>query len=146
MKISKYFSLDEFTRSELAKRKKINNIPSVDILKNIVKTANFADEVRELLNNKIIVSSGFRCSELNAAVGSKPTSAHVYGYALDFSSPDFGTVDDVFNALLKSKIKFDQCILEKPKSKDGWVHLSFAPAMRCNFLKFNGSNYELVKK
>ena len=34
----------------------------------------------------INISSGYRCPELNKAVGGSSTSAHCYGYA--FSSPD----------------------------------------------------------
>ena len=116
------FSLDELTFSETATRKGIDNTPSDDVLDNLYKTAMEMENGRELLNNNpILISSGYRCLELNTLLGSKPTSAHIRGLACDFTCPKFGDPDDIVDAIFKSDIQYDQIILEFDK----WVHLAF---------------------
>jgi len=116
------FSLDELTFSETATRKGIDNTPSDDVLDNLYKTAMEMENVRELLNNNpILISSGYRCLELNTLLGSKPTSAHIRGLACDFTCPKFGDPHDIVDAIFRSDILYDQIILEFDK----WVHLAF---------------------
>ena len=55
--------------------------------------------------------------------------AHPKGFAADFICSQFGTPLKIVQALAKSKIKFDQLIMEQT-----WVHVSFAPAMRQQIL------------
>lgn len=125
MKLSKYFSLEEMVQSQTAVRRGLDNTPPEDIKTNLALTCNLADEVRELLGVPVLVSSGYRSPAVNAAVGGSPRSAHMSGYALDFIAPGYGTPEDIVTAIHKSKINFDQIIMEGT-----WVHLSFAPAMR----------------
>jgi len=80
------------------------------------------ENVRELLNNNpILISSGYRCLELNTLLGSKPTSAHIKGLAVDFTCSKFGYPDDIVDAIFRSDILYDQIILEFDK----WVHIAF---------------------
>lgn len=125
MKLSKYFTLEEVVSSQTASRLDLDNTPPEDIKTNLALTCRLADEVRELLGKPMLVSSGYRSPAVNAAVGGAARSAHMTGYALDFISPGFGTPEDVVRAVYRSKIDFDQIIMEGT-----WVHLSFAPAMR----------------
>ena len=119
---SPHFSLDELTFSETATRKGIDNTPSDDVLDNLYKTAMEMENVRELLNNNpILISSGYRCLELNELLGSKPTSAHIRGLACDFTCPKFGDPDDIVDAIFRSDILYDQIILEH----SSWCHLAF---------------------
>jgi hypothetical protein len=81
------------------------------------------DKVRVVLLDKSIhVDSWYRCLELNRLLGSKDTSQHVEGKAVDFTCPDFGTPLEICRQLIKFKdlIRFDQLILEHT-----WVHISF---------------------
>ena len=82
--------------------------------------------MRESWGSGIRVSSGFRCPQLNAAVGGVQGSAHQYGNAADIS-PVNGKMNE-FEAFLKKWLKgkkFDQCIYETSKSSGGrWVHFS----------------------
>ena len=122
IKASPHFSIEELTFSETAARKGIDNTPSDDVLDNLYKTAMEMENVRELLNNNpILISSGYRCLELNELLGSKPTSAHIRGLACDFTCPKFGDPDDIVDAIFKSDILYDQIILEFDK----WVHIAF---------------------
>ena len=119
---SPHFSLDELTFSETAARKGIDNTPSDDVLDNLYKTAMEMENVRELLNNNpILVSSGYRSLSVNELLGSKPTSAHTRGLAVDFTCPKFGDPHDIVDAIFGSDILYDQIILEF----DLWCHLAF---------------------
>jgi len=119
---SPHFSLDELTFSETAARKGIDNTPSDDVLDNLYKTAMEMENVRELLgNNPILISSGYRSLSVNELLGSKPTSAHIRGLAVDFTCPKFGDPHDIVDAIFGSDILYDQIILEF----DLWCHLAF---------------------
>lgn len=119
--LSKYFSLKELTFSQIGARLGINNMPDTPTLTTLMKTAKKLDVVRERLNTPIYISSGYRNKILNERIGSKPTSQHVKGEAVDFTSKEFGTPRDIVKAILASGIEFDQLILEY----DAWVHISF---------------------
>lgn len=119
---SPHFSLDELIFSETATRKGIDNTPDDSALDNLYKTAMEMENVRELLdNNPILISSGYRCLALNELLGSKPTSAHIRGLAVDFTCPKFGDPDDIVDTIFRSHIQYDQIILEFDK----WVHIAF---------------------
>jgi len=122
IKASPNFTVEELTFSETATRKDIDNTPSDEVLDNLLITAWSMENVRELLNNNpILISSGYRCLELNTLLGSKPTSAHTRGLACDFTCPKFGDPHDIVDAIFRSDILYDQIILEFDK----WVHIAF---------------------
>lgn len=127
MQLTKHFWLSEFTRSQTATRKNIDNTPSMEIIQNLEKTARHMEQVRELLGGlPIVITSGYRCLELNIAVGGSTNSAHMTGYACDWICRSFGTPREVFEFLKDSEIEYDQLILEF----DEWIHISFDPQMR----------------
>ena len=116
------FSMDELTHSDTAARHGIDNTPNDNQKENLYKLAMEMEDVRELLNNKpIYVSSGYRSLALNELLGSKKTSSHIKGLAVDFTCRQFGTPNEIVFALINSDIPYDQVILEF----DRWVHLSF---------------------
>ena len=116
------FSMDELTHSDTAARHGIDNTPNENEKDNLYKLAMELENVRKLLNNKpIYVSSGYRCLALNELLGSKRTSAHIRGLAVDFTCRQFGTPNEIVFAIINSDIPYDQVILEF----DRWVHLSF---------------------
>ena len=126
MKLSDHFSLDEFTASDTATRLGIDNVPDAKTTENLRMLANTLEQVRHLLGDSALrISSGYRCLSLNRAIGSSDTSAHVHGYAADFTCPAFGTPLQVAKKIAESAIKFDQIIYEGT-----WVHLSIDPRYR----------------
>ena len=126
MMLSEHFNLNEFTASETATRKGIDNTPPAVVTERLRMLAATLEQVRSLLgNNSIRISSGYRCLALNRAIGSGDLSAHVLGYAVDFTCPKFGTPKEVANKIAESPIKFDQIIYEGT-----WVHLSIDPRNR----------------
>lgn len=127
MHLSKHFTLDEFTNSQTAARLGIDNKAPAYVLPALHRTAEGLERVRDLLGGKpIIVSSGYRSPALNRAIGSKATSQHTTGQAVDFTCPAYGTPREIVAALVGSGIQYDQCLLEFL----AWVHLSFADKPR----------------
>ena len=121
MRLSKHFSLEELTQSDTAVRLGIDNTPSEEVIENLKFLAEKLEDVRALLRTPMLVSSGFRSLLLNRHLGSKDTSSHVKGLAVDFISPSFGNPEAVVKAIVDSDIQYDQIILEFNR----WVHLSF---------------------
>ena len=83
MKTPKYFTLEELLKSSTALNKKIENIPSWEVIEHLLELASFLDGIREAWGSGIGVSSGFRCPRLNNVVGGVSGSAHMTGYAAD---------------------------------------------------------------
>ena len=136
MKLSQHFNLAEFTQSQTAVRKGIDNTPNPVIINNLTIVAANMETVRTLLDSKpISISSGYRSPALNKAVGGSATSAHVQGWACDFICPAFGTPVQVVDKLKNSDLKFDQIIEEGT-----WVHISFDPKMRKQVMKASFKN------
>lgn len=121
--MSRYFSLFEFLYSDTAHRKNIDNIPTFEYVHHLEELAEFLDGLREEWGGGISVNSGYRCPQLNSAVGGSDTSAHCVGYAADLY-PKNGKFEE-FKAFVVNYVKdkeYDQCILEK-SGKSQWVHL-----------------------
>ena len=119
--LSKYFSLRELTFSKIAEVHRIDNTPTPDALETLKYTASQLDKVRELLGKPVNISSGYRCLQVNRRLGSKDTSQHLKGEAVDFKCELFGSPKKVFDKIRESNIQFDQLILEF----NSWVHISF---------------------
>ena len=123
--LSSHFTFEEAVISQTATRKGIDNTPSPEVKENMVEAAQRMEEVRDLLDAPILVSSWFRCPKLNSAIGGASTSAHVQGGAIDFTAPQFGTPQDVCRKIQASGLTWDQLIFEGT-----WTHISFDPKQR----------------
>lgn len=128
--ITANITLNELLASQTATRRGIDNTPDAKVLNNLIDSAvNLWQPARDILGHPIIITSGYRCYNLNRRIGGAKASAHLYGYAIDFSCPNFGStrqvVEHLSSELKKRGIKFDQCILEYPKSPNSWVHLGY---------------------
>jgi len=123
MRLSPHFSLEELTHSDTATRLGIDNTPTVEIIDNLTFLAGELEYVRNILGHPMLISSGFRSHVLNNHLGSKRTSSHTKGLAVDFICPSFGNPRSVCDAIVAANVNYDQVILEY----DRWVHLSFHP-------------------
>jgi putative chitinase len=130
MNISTNFTLTEATYSETAIRLGINNQPSETQLENMKISANGMERIRALLGKPIRINSWLRLPEVNIAVGGSAKSSHMDGWAIDFTCSSFGDPYKIAKAIKESDIQLDQCIHEYGR----WVHVSFAPQMRGQFL------------
>jgi hypothetical protein len=66
-----------------------------------------------------MVNSAFRCKQVNDAVGSKDSSQHRIGCAVDFRVPKL-TPDEVVRIIISAGLPYDQVIREF----DRWTHVS----------------------
>lgn len=130
MRLSPNFSLSELSYSETAEERGIDNTPPPEVVENLRRLAAGLESVRALLGAPLEISSGYRCPALNEAVGGSSTSQHMQGLAADFECTAFGTPLEVADAIRRSDLEFDQCILEYGR----WVHLSFSDAPRRRLL------------
>ena len=138
--MSLHFSKSELTASDTAVRLGIDNTPSPQIVANLEVLAMGLEDIRDILGHPVRINSGYRCPKLNTVIKGSRTSAHMEGYAADFTCPAFGTPLEVVKAIEKSPLAFDQCIQEGT-----WVHISFAPEERRRVLTAhfgpNGTTY-----
>lgn len=123
-KLSANFRVREYTRSETAKRMGISNVLYEGGVEHRNAEALFTttvQPVRARLSCPLFVTSGFRCEELNKAVGGVEDSQHCKAEAVDLSSGRHTPL-----ALAKAfrdhpGLPFDQLILEHDKDI---VHVS----------------------
>lgn len=130
MKITDNFSYEELIHSNTAKARGIDNTPTKQIKDNLIESCkSLWQPAREILGKPMKVSSGYRSKALNRAIGGSTSSAHCYGYAIDFTSPEFGSTTEIVKTLVKAfnekGIAWDQIILEFPSSPNSWVHLGW---------------------
>lgn len=120
----KYFSLRELTKSDVADRKGIANKPSEGVEMNLQRLVmNVLDPLREEWGAPIIVTSGYRCVRLNAAVGGARSSQHVTGQAADIHTISDTREDNrkLRDLLIHLNLPFDQLIDEFDCN---WIHVS----------------------
>ena len=123
----KYFSIEELTQSATAKRLGIDNTPSDKIKKNLTLFINTVlDPIRDDWGGPIIVSSGYRCPELNKAVGGANTSGHQYGYCADLQVKGGmkkirELANFIFEWMKDHKMKFDELLFEHSGGVT-WLH------------------------
>lgn len=120
MNLTKHFTLEELTFSETAERNGWDNTPNDAELENLKRLAEFLEEVKAALGGRpVMVNSAFRCKQVNDAVGSKDSSQHRTGCAVDIRVPKL-TPDEVVKIIINAGLAYDQVIREF----DRWTHIS----------------------
>lgn len=136
----KHFTLSEFFRSSTAAKNGIKNEPSIDeratIARNInLLVDNVLDPVRDMVNAPIIITSGYRCPQVNRLVGGVDNSQHMSGCAADFRVMGFtpSMMYEVF-LYISNTLEYDQLIYYQSKNI---IHVSYVEnCPRCEaFLK-----------
>lgn len=114
-KISKYFILDEFTRSRTAEARKLKNVPNKQQLEVITFVAkSVADPLREASGGPLIIRSGFRSPAVNKSVGGVATSYHQYDngqWAFDCVSTVL-SLNELMEKLISLNLPITKAILE----------------------------------
>ena len=144
MQLSKHFTLEEFEKSQTATRKGIKNKAGAGEIKNLGDLCyEILEPVRIKFDKPVTITSGYRSEELCEAIGSKKTSQHTKGQAVDF---EIAGVSNLEVALwISNNCDFDQLILEYWNDEEpnaGWIHVSFVEGSnRKQILTFDGKNY-----
>ena len=131
----KHFTIKELTKSDTAIRRGIKNLPNKQEEQNLIALVdNILDPLREAYGKPIIVTSGFRCEELNRLIGGSKTSQHRTGQAADIrtivDTPEENK--KLYDLIIKLNLPFDQLIDEY---NFDWVHVSFSEKNRKQILK-----------
>ena len=120
----KYFTIAEMAKSETADRRGIDNRIPKDLLPNVENLiTKVLDPLRAWYGRPVYVNSGYRCPELNRAVGGVGTSYHLTGCAADI---------DVYSRTENQKL-FDYIRERLPYTEVGlegggrWVHVALVP-------------------
>lgn len=106
MNLSAHFTEAEFTRSAIASRRGFDNSLPPGMIEAARGTADMMEKIRAHLCSisgktiPIIITSGYRCPDLNRTVGSAGSSDHLRAMAVDFEAPAFGAPYEVCKALL----------------------------------------------
>lgn len=128
MQLSENFSLNEFTKSDTAVRKGIDNTPNDVHLENMKALCeNVLQKVRSHFGKSVRITSGYRSPELCEAIGSSSRSQHAKGQAADFEITGIDNKD--LAIWIRDNVDFDQLILEFYTEGDpnsGWVHCSYS--------------------
>jgi hypothetical protein len=125
-RISKNFTLDELLASATAKQQHIINAPGVDEVCNLCALVhNVLQPLRDAMGESIKIGSGYRCPQLNKAVGGVSNSQHMKGEAADLCIDGDMKKGKRWFEWIKSHCDFDQLIMEHNSKGTYWVHVSF---------------------
>ena len=124
----KHFNLSEFFLSTTAAKNYIKNEPNLDEKATVVRNIkllvdNVLDPIRGLVNTPIIITSGYRCPQVNRLVGGVDNSQHMSGCAADFRVMGF-TPSMMYEVFLRiyNTLEFDQLIFYRSKNI---IHVSY---------------------
>lgn len=131
MKLTDNFSLSEFESSDTAARLDIDNSVPNHLMTNLMTLATWLQILRNRLTKHlgketaILITSGYRCAELNRAVGGSKSSSHIHALAADIKVPGL-SVDALFAFIrdFMQDMPADQVIHEFGR----WVHVSVPSA------------------
>lgn len=132
--LSEHFTLDEMTRSQTATEKRIDNTPPEAAVCNLkILCTQVLEPVRAKIGRPIVITSGYRCAKLNAAVGGVLKSYHTKGMAADIR---IDNLKDAYNLakLLNDRPLTDLVLIEHSSSAQ-WLHVQWSryPRHRVNF-------------
>lgn len=122
MNLSPHFTYEELTASDYALRHGLANVPPPVALKNLDTLAMGLERVRMVFGSPVVVTSAYRCTAVNEAVGGAANSYHIRGLAADIVIPML-TPAMVCSTLwiARERVQFDKIILEFGR----WVHIQF---------------------
>jgi hypothetical protein len=126
MQLTQHFTLEELTKSQTGERLGMDNVPGAAALDCLMVLCARVLEPLRAHYGPVHINSGYRCPDLNKAVGGAVTSQHCLGQAADIEVP--GVANGDLAAWAVANLDFDQVILEcyrKGQPDSGWVHISY---------------------
>lgn len=115
------FTISEMIKSDTADKNNINNTPDINSLDNMLELIFYVlQPLRAKLGKPMIITSGYRNSQVNKLVGGASNSQHTKGQAVDFVVNGM-TPAKVCEFIKNSDVEYDQCINEYNQ----WTHISY---------------------
>jgi len=125
-RISKNFTLEELRDSATAKQLGIINAPGVDEVCALCALVHHVlQPLRDAMQEPIKIGSGYRCPQLNKAVGGVSNSQHVKGEAADLCIDGDKKKGRKWMTWIMDNCDFDQLIWEHNAKGSYWVHVSY---------------------
>lgn len=121
-KLSPHFKFSELVTTDDKELKQLNYDEGYKIKDKLVKLADFAESVRNVLGCPLIVTSAFRCLKLNTKIGGSAMSQHLFAEAIDIIPKEMSAFE-AYTRILISGIAYGQLILEK-RGDDHLLHIS----------------------
>jgi len=134
--LTEHFTFYELTKTSIKELQEKNRELTTAQLSKLINLARLLEHVRYILQEPLVITSGYRCPELNKRIGSKSTSQHILCEAADFvvKSRDLG---DIFRELWRDvkdkKPNVGQLIHEtadRPYGQTSWIHISLGEPYR----------------
>ena len=121
---SEFFTLNELTKSSTASKYHIDNSPSAEIVRNLQYGVDMVlDPLRRLYGKPIVITSGYRCTELNKKVGGVANSWHTQGNAADIHVASLTEATKIFSNL--QKIPSVDTALFEHSTTGQWLHVQW---------------------
>ena len=143
MQLSKHFTLEEMEKSSTGIRLGIKNKAGSGEIKNLGDLCyEVLEPVRAKFDKPVTITSGYRSPELSEAIGSKATSQHCLGEAVDLEV--IGVSNLQVALWIENNVDFDQLILEfyTGEANSGWIHVSYKDGSnRKQVLTYDGKSY-----
>ena len=130
MRLTRNFTYEELCNSNVAKRRGINNRPRTKeeekrVIENLKALCmEVLQPLRDFLGKPVVISSGYRCAELNKAVGGVRNSQHMKGEAADIHVENTEHLLKIMHFIM-DETDFDQVIWERNRAGTQWVHVSY---------------------
>jgi zinc D-Ala-D-Ala carboxypeptidase len=128
MQLTSHFTLEEMLESQTARRWNIQEQfnPPDEVVQNLkLLCVNILEPLRKYINRPIVISSGYRCAEVNKRVGGQPTSQHIKGQAADIHCVGISN-SILFKDIKDIDLPYSQLIWEFGTIKEpAWVHVSY---------------------
>ena len=130
MRLTRNFTYEELCNSNVAERRGINNRPRTKeeekrVIENLKALCmEVLQPLSDFLSKPVVISSGYRCAELNKAVRRVRNSQHMKGEAADIHVENTEHLLKIMHFIM-DETDFDQVIWERNRAGTQWVHVSY---------------------
>lgn len=115
--------MEELLKSDTAKAMGFDNTPTIGLVCNLERLRMRLELVRIAMRTPLYITSGYRCEQLNKAVGGAKHSLHMSGRAADiFVATEH--MDSLYNFLNHRDVKGVLGIVELI-DHDSYIHVGF---------------------
>lgn len=145
LKITEHFTYNEMTNTSHLDLLAQNRAEGVGSLQNMGAVCKELEKVRTFTSKPIIITSGFRCRDLNKRLGGVETSDHCDGSAADFVPVGFEDshgLRSVFDWCVQN-LDYSEIVYECPVGRKPWIHVARAKVGKTKEVwVWNGKDYE----